>query len=82
MVVVVTPSMVKETSLTTLFEDDDPPPPEALLEDESVCDVALVEVADCVDAVVDCDEIAAVADEATELIDMEVSGPKAAVRLR
>ncbi|MBR0757618.1 hypothetical protein JQ604_36035 [Bradyrhizobium jicamae] len=85
MVVVVTPSMVKETSLTTVFDDDEPPPPDALLEeddceDESVGDVALVAVADGVDAV-DCDETA-VADEAAELIDMTVSGLKAAVRLR
>jgi hypothetical protein len=56
MVVVVTPSMVKETSLTTVLADDEPPlPPDALLPDEDdVSDVALVcdvEEVDCVEAV-------------------------------
>ncbi len=55
MVVVVTPSMVIETSLTTVLLDDEPPLPEELLEelldallvasvseDDAACDVAEV----------------------------------------
>jgi hypothetical protein len=59
MVVVVTPSMVKETSLTTVLADEEEPlPPVALLLDEDeedevddVAPVCDVEEVDCVDAV-------------------------------
>jgi hypothetical protein len=62
MVVVVMPSMVKETSLTTVLAEDEPPlPPEALLLDDSdeLPEVASVEEVDEVDEV---DWVAAVDD--------------------
>jgi len=73
--VVVMPSMVKETSLTTVLADDEPPPPLALLladDDEEVEDVAPVcDVAE-VDALAEVDWVpVGERSELTELIDME-----------
>jgi hypothetical protein len=71
-VVVVTPSMVKETSLTTVLADDEPPPPDALLAEEDA-----EEEIDDVASVCDVEEVAEVdwvpvgeRSELAELIDM------------
>ena len=66
---VVTPSIVKETSLTTVLADEESPPPLALLadEDDEVDDVALV----C--AVADADDVGWVpAGERSELAELIV----------
>ncbi len=78
MVVVVTPSRVIETSLTTVFDDEPLLPPDALLPEDddaeevddvaSVCELADVEDVDWVEAV----EVSgdAVVCDVTEEIDM------------
>lgn len=85
---VVMPSMVKETSLTTVLVEPPPPDPELPPADceDDVSDVAEVDEVDDVAAVADVDDVAeddvadvvwdteaAAADEAIELIDMKPS---------